>query len=410
MADQLHRYAAAVPPANRDALALATRYRQIDIDDPGSVGLLVADAASGEREAPIAAYLALPPSLFAPTVRALCTADLPPGSRIVVEKPFGEDLDSAVALNALLAQACGDAGEWGAFRVDHFLGLASVQNLLGMRLANRVLEPVWNSTHIEQIDVVWEETLGLEGRAAYYDQTGQLRDMIQNHLLQVLSLLTMEPPDALREPELRDRKVALLRSVRPPPPAKMAELTRRARYTAGRSGDRELPSYVHEPGVDRERGTETLAEVTFDIDNERWTGTRFVVRTGKALSRPRMEVVARFRPVPQQTSSGDTPTPAPNELHIGLGEDDAIKLHLNGAAADAPPHLAPLTLTGQPPASSLPPYGRVLLDVLTGDSVLSVRGDEAEQAWRIVDPVLQAWAEDRVPMLEYEAGSTGPVS
>jgi glucose-6-phosphate 1-dehydrogenase len=348
--------------------------------------------------------LALPPSLFAPAIRALGTLKLPEGARIVVEKPFGEDLDSAVALNALLAKTCGESA---VFRVDHFLGLASVQNLLGMRLANRVLGPVWNSTHVEQIDIVWEETLGLEGRATYYDRAGQLKDMIQNHLLQVLCLLTMEPPDALGEPELHDAKVALLKAVRPPDPSQMAAKTSRARYVAGRIGDRQLPSYVNEPGVEPARGTETFAQVNFEIDNERWKGTRFVVRTGKALRQPRMEVVARFRPVLQRACSGNT-APPPNEMHIGLGERGPISLHLNGAVAGAPPQPARLTLAGQPPPSTLPPYSRVLLDVLTGDSALSVRDDEAEQAWRIVSPVLQAWADNRVPLLEYKAGSNGP--
>ena len=162
--------------------------------------------------------------------------------------------------------------------------------------------------------MVWEETLGLEGRAAYYDQAGQLRDMIQNHLLQVLCLLTMEPPAALRDPDLRDAKIALLRSVRPPARADMANLTRRARYTAGRIDDRDLPSYVDEPGVDPDRGTETFAEVTFTIDNDRWEGTGFVVRTAKGLGRPRMQAVARFRPVQGHTPDGAALAPVPNEL------------------------------------------------------------------------------------------------
>jgi glucose-6-phosphate 1-dehydrogenase len=405
MAEQLAQHAAAVPVASRDALGEMTRYRQVNIVDTGSVAAVIADVASGDSTAPIAAYLALPPGLFAPTVQTLCAVGLPVGSRVVVEKPFGEDFASAVELNELLAELCGRIGESGAFRVDHFLGLASVQNLLGTRLSNRVLGPVWNSTHVEQVDVVWEETLGLEGRAAYYDQAGQLRDMIQGHLLQVLCLLTMEPPARMRGPELRDAKVSLLRSVRPPARADMANSTRRGRYTAGRIGERELPSYVDEPGVDPERDTETFAEVTFEIANERWAGTRFVVRTGKGLGRPTMQVIARFRPVADH-SDGKTPTP--NELHIGLADDDTITLYLNGASAGAPPQLAPISLSGGPPASTLPPYGRVLLDVLTGDSTLSVSGAEAEIAWRIVEPVLAAWDDDEVPLAEYRAGSTGP--
>jgi glucose-6-phosphate 1-dehydrogenase len=406
--DELARHAPEAPPASRDAFVAATRYRQVDITDPGSLGALLADAEADRPGVPLAIYLALPPSLFAPTVRTLCTVGLPVGSRVVVEKPFGEDLASAVQLNGLLGELCDRIGGAGAFRVDHFLALESVQNLLGLRLGNRILEPVWNSEHVEQIDVVWEETLGLEGRAAYYDGVGQLRDMIQNHLLQVLCLLTLEPPATLGDPDLGGAKVALLRSVRPPAAADMARSTRRGRYTAGRIGDRVLPSYVDEPGVDPRRGTETFAEVAFEVDNERWAGTRLVVRTGKGLGRPRMQVVARFRPVPGHAPDGEAAVRTSNELHIGLDDDGAVTMHLNGASAGAPPRPAPLVLTGRPPASALPPYGRVLLDVLTGDSALSVGAEESEQTWRIVEPVLDAWATDDVPLLDYPAGSEGP--
>lgn len=408
VAEQLARHAADVPPGSRDWLVRAIRYREVDVADADSVADVVRDALYGAHGASVAAYLALPPGLFAPTIRTLCTVGLPAGSRVAVEKPFGGDLGGAVELNALLARVCREGGESGAFRVDHFLGLATVQNLLGMRLANRVLGPVWNSTHVAQVEVVWEESLGLEGRAAYYDGAGQLRDMVQNHLLQVLCLLTMEPPGVLRDPELRESKIALLRAVRAPGPDEMAVLTRRARYTAGQIGDRDLPAYLDEPGVDPARGTETFAEVTFGIDNERWSGTRFVVRTGKALGRPRMEVVARFRPVADRAAEKGGALATANELRIGLDDPGTITLHLNGAAAGSPPDPAPVTLIGQPPPSTLPPYSRVLLDILNGDSALSVGGEEAEEAWRIVTPVLQAWADDLVPMLEYPAGSAGP--
>lgn len=405
VADALRRHAGAVPAPHRDALVRATRYRRVDVDDAGSVGRAVAEALSDRPDAPLAAYLALPPDRYAPTVRALCAARFPSGSRIVVEKPFGADLGDAVTLNALLARA-GGGDERATYRVDHFLGLASVQNLLGMRAANRVLDPVWNSTHVEQVEIVWEETLGLEGRATYYDRAGQLRDMVQNHLLQVMCLLAMEPPVGLGDPGPGERKIDLLRTVRPPAAADMGRLTRRARYGAGRLGDREVPSYVDEPGVDPARGTETFAEVTFDIDNARWSGTPFVVRTGKALRRPRQEVAVRFRPAAGHPPS-DRAT-VPNELHVALAEPGAVTLHLNGAAAGTPPRPARLTLAGEPPESTLPPYSRVLIDVLDGGTEFSVRGDEAEQAWRIVTPVLQAWAAGHVPMQEYAAGSDGP--
>jgi glucose-6-phosphate 1-dehydrogenase len=240
VAERLAEHAADVPPEHRDALTRSLRYRPADLTDANDVARVIRLAGEG----PVVAYLALPPGVFGPTVTALGAAGLPPGSRIALEKPFGDNLESAIALNRLLVDVTGVAGEHEVFRVDHFLGLATVQNLLGMRLANRVLEPVWNSAHIEQVEIVWEETLGLEGRAAYYDRAGQLKDMVQNHLLQVLCLVAMEPPASLGERDLRDRKLDVLRSVCPLRPEQMTARTRRARYTAGRLGERDVPDYV----------------------------------------------------------------------------------------------------------------------------------------------------------------------
>ena len=402
-ADRLAQYAAGRPAAARDAVVRSLRYRQVDLRDAGSVARVVCD--DGADPPPVAVYLALPPGLFSTAVTALGSLGLPKGSRVVLEKPFGEDLESAVALNRLLADVAGVAGEQAVFRVDHFLGLATVQNVLGMRLANRVLEPVWNSAQIEQVDIVWEETLALEGRAGYYDRAGQLRDMVQNHLLQILCLIAMEPPASLGERDLRDRKLDVLRAVRP----LRLEDTRRARYTAGRIGDRTVPAYVDEDGVDPGRGTETFAEVVLELGGWRWAGTRFRLRTGKALSHARQEVVVRFRPVPR-LPFGDAVEPAANELRIGLdvAEPGDLILRLNGRAAGSPLELVPLTLTAELPAPELTEYSRVLLDVLDGDSTLSIRGDEAEEAWRIVEPVLEAWARGEVPLEEYPAGSDGP--
>jgi glucose-6-phosphate 1-dehydrogenase len=399
-AERLERHAAGRPAAAREAVVRSLRYRQVDLGEPAGVGGVVGDGG-----APIAVYLALPPGLFPKAVTALGSVGLPEGSRIVLEKPFGEDLESAQALNRLLADVAGVAGEQAVFRVDHFLGLATVQNLLGLRLANRIIEPLWNATHVERVDVVWEETLALEGRAAYYDRAGQLRDMVQNHLLQILCLIAMEPPAGLGERDLRDRKLEVLRSVRPV----RAGDTRRARYAAGRIGDRTVPAYVEEEGVDPARGTETFAEVVLELDSERWAGTPFRLRTGKALSRARQEVVVRFRPVPP-LPFGDA-HPEPNELRIGLDVDQPgdLVLHVNGRAAGSPVRLVPLSLSAELPAPELTEYSRVLLDVLDGDSRLSIRGDEAEEAWRIVTPVLEAWAADRVPLEQYPAGSDGPV-
>ena len=408
---RLEEHAADVPAAAREALVRSLRYRPVDFNDPDSVARVlhvdVPGDVSGEDAAALAAYLALPAGVFLPAVLALGAVGLPPGSRIVLEKPFGEDLNSAVVLNALLARVSGVAGERAVFRVDHALALSTVQNLLAVRLANRVLEPVWNSVHVEQVDILWEESLTLEGRASYYDKTGALKDVIQNHLLQILCLIAMEPPFSLEERDLRDRKLDVLRAVRPLTPADVAR-TRRARYTAGRIGDRNIPSYVDEDGIDPDRGTETFAEVVLEIDNWRWSGTRFLLRTGKALARRRKEAVVRFRPVPHLPFGEDASAPAANELRIGLDGPWDFTLCLTGSAPGLPLHLAPLTLNAQLPAPDLPPYSRVLMDVLNGDTTLSIRGDEAEQSWRILTAVLQAWADGRVPLQTYPAGSAGP--
>jgi glucose-6-phosphate 1-dehydrogenase len=305
----------------------------------------------------------------------------------------------------VVAGALGDAGERAAFRVDHALGMATVQNMLGLRLANRLLAALWNSEHIEQIEVRWEETLALEGRAGYYDRAGALKDVLQNHMLQVLCLLAMEPPESLDERDLRDAKVALLRSVRAPARDDMASLTRRARYGAGAIGDHAVPAYAEEEGVDPDRGTETFAELVLAIDSPRWAGTRFVLRAGKALEERRKEAVVRFRPV-TDTAFGDARFG--DVLRIGIDGPEDLALRLAGRQPGAR-EPAPLTLGGEPPSSELPPYGHVLLDLLSGGSTLSVRGDEAEEAWRVVAPVLEAWADGVVPLEEYPAGSAGPV-
>ena len=407
----MEEHASDLPASVRAAVCRGMRYRPVDFADPRTVADVVAAAsdsaaAAGDGE-PVAAYLALPAAVFPAAVTALGVIGLPAGSRIALEKPFGEDLGSAMALNALLARVAGVAGERAVFRVDHALGMATVQNLLGVRLANRVWEPLWNSLHIEDVELLWEEDLALEGRANYYDRTGALKDVIQNHLLQVLCLVAMEPPNSIGERDLRDRKLDVLRAVRPLTPSDVAARTRRARYTAGRVGERAIPGYAEESGIDPERAMETFAEVVLELDTWRWAGTRFVLRTGKALQRHRKELVVRFRPVPHVPLAEGQAPPARSELRIGLDGPYDLTLNLTGVASGPPRALVPLTLTAPLPATELPAYSRVLLDVLAGDSTLSIRGDEAEEAWRILTPVLRGWADGLVPLEEYPAGSAG---
>jgi glucose-6-phosphate 1-dehydrogenase len=392
----LERRTAGVDAAASGALLRASRYRRLDLDDPAGVATCV----SGEG--PVVVYLALPPAVFPTAVSALHRAGLPADSEVVLEKPFGEDLDSARALNRLLAERM---DERHVFRVDHFLAMTTVQNVLGSRLANRVLEPIWNSAHIDEIEIVWDESLALEGRAGYYDHVGALKDMVQNHLLQLLCLVAMEPPISLGERDLRDRKVDVLRSVRPLADDDVAAHTRRARYTAGRVRGRDIPSYVDEEGVTPGHGTETYAEVVLKLDSWRWSGTTFRLRTGKALAHDRKEIVVHFRPVPHHPF--DQPAgPATNVLRFGLNPE-SLSLELTGTGPAPTLSLVPLVLTAEMQPPELPAYGRILLDVLRGDATLSIRADEAEEAWRIVTPVLEGWSRSLAPLEEYEAGSGG---
>jgi glucose-6-phosphate 1-dehydrogenase len=393
----LERAGAGVAPDAAQAVLRSSRYRRIDLGDPANVAACIAG------EGPVAVYLALPPSVFPIAISALHRAGLPAESQVVLEKPFGEDLDSATALNRLLAEL---VDERHVFRVDHFLAMATVQNVLGTRLANRVLEPIWNSAHIDEVEIIWEESLALEGRAGYYDHVGALKDMVQNHLFQLLCLVAMEPPISLGERNLRDRKVDVLRSVRPLGDQDVATRTRRARYRAGRIGDRDIPAYVDEDGVTPEHGTETFAEVTLELDNWRWSGTRFRLRTGKAMAEDRMEVVVHFRPVPHLPFE-HPPESVPNRLHFGL-EPEGLTLELTGTGPTVASSLVPLTLSAEMEPPELPAYGRILLDVLSANSALSIRADEAEEAWRVLTPVLEGWARGVPPLNEYDAGSDGP--
>ena len=396
-ADQLARHGRDLPRAATQSVLKSTHYQKADVTNPAAVASICTGSS------PVAAYLALPPGVFPAAVRALHDAGLTAGSTVVLEKPFGESLPQAVALNALLAET---VPEHAVFRVDHFLAMTTVQNILGTRLANRLLEPVWNSAHIEEVEIVWDETLALEGRAGYYDGVGALKDMVQNHLLQLLCLVAMEPPVSSSERDLRDRKVDVLRSVRPLSEEAVVRRTRRARYAAGRIGDHAVPAFVEEPGVDPALRTETFAQIELELESWRWSGTMFRLRTGKALKSDRAEVAVRFRHVPHLPFV-EPADAAPNVIRFGL-DPETLTVELTGTGPGPSGGLVPLTLrTGLEPAV-LPAYGRLLLDVLNGDPTLSIRGDEAEESWRIVDPIVAGWSQDLVPLEEYPAGSEGP--
>jgi glucose-6-phosphate 1-dehydrogenase len=334
--------------------------------------------------------------------RVLCGIGLPEGTRLVLEKPFGTDAVSAAALNDLLARL---VPEDQVFRVDHYLGLATVLNIVGLRFANRMLESVLNADHVERVDIVFDESLALEGRAGYYDRAGALVDMIQSHSLQVLALLAMEAPSTLEARDFHDSKALVLRATRvwDDDPATWS---RRARYTGGQVDGRRLPAYADEVGVDPDRNTETFAEVVLAVNTWRWAGVPFRVRAGKALRALRKEAVVSFKQ-PPWVPTGLTGYDRPDQLRIGFDPDRlSLDVNINGPAD--PSELDRVTLQAAFGPGQLPPYGEVLRDVLEGDPTLSVRGDIAVECWRIVEPVLTAWRDDQVPLQEYPAGSTGP--
>ncbi|MDD9208047.1 glucose-6-phosphate dehydrogenase [Georgenia sp. 10Sc9-8] len=355
-------------------------------------------------EPPVGIYFALPPAATERACLALTEHGVPEGTRLIMEKPYGSDGASAVRMNGVVQRL---VPEDHVHRVDHFLGKSTVLNILGFRFANRIFEPVWSASHIERVDIVYDEELGLEDRARYYDSAGALRDMIQSHLLQVLALVAMDPPATMGQRDVRDRIGSVLRATRAGDPK---QHSRRARYGAGRIGDRDLSAYADAPGVDTDRGTETLAEVTCFVDSWRWKGVPFHLRSGKAMGEGsgRKEAVITFKPVPH-LPTGLHGTSQPTAVHLGLGPE-CLTLELDVNGSDDPRELDRVALSTQFGSGELPAYGEVLAGILEGDPMLSVRDDAIEECWRIVSPVLAAWEADEVPLEEYPAGSTGPAT
>jgi glucose-6-phosphate 1-dehydrogenase len=380
-----------------DALLASTRYVAADVTQEDDLRKLLA-ACKG----PPAIYFALPPAVTVEACRALLGIGVPDGTRLVLEKPFGTDVASAEALNALVLKL---VPEDNVHRVDHFIAMSTVLNVLGVRFANRMLEPLLSAEHVESVEVVFDESLALEGRAGYYDGAGALIDMLQSHLLQVLAFVAMEPPSTLEAVDVRTCKAQVLRATRvwggDP-----AVSSRRARYTAGEIDGRQLPSYVDEQGIDPSRNTETLAEIVLAVDTWRWAGVPFTLRSGKAIGAPRQEVAITFKD-PPRLPTGLEGCERPNRLRLGLGSGRlALDLNVNGEGD--PFTLEPVTLEGVYGEGDLLEYGQVLRGVLEGSPPLSIGGDAAVESWRIVDPVLAAWREQQVPLEEYRAGSDGP--
>ncbi|MGY3127517.1 glucose-6-phosphate 1-dehydrogenase [Agrococcus sp. UYP33] len=378
------------------AVLSSTRYVSTDATDPVALRALL-DSIACDR---LVIYFALPPHISELVCGTLEQIGVPDGTILAIEKPFGDSLESARRLNALVTRI---VPEERIFRIDHFLGLHTVLNLLGLRFANRLLEPTWDRDGIERVEILYDETVTLEGRAGYYDRNGALRDMIQSHLLQIMALIAIEPIASVGERDLRDAISQVLRAASVVDPVRHS---RRARYTAGAVEGRDVPDYVAEEGVDPSLGTETLAEVQVEIANPRWAGVPFILRSGKSLAGVRKRAIVHWKApahVPKGLSGRDTP-----DRFVIDFKPDGFELHLTTNGKGDPFTLEQTVLRGELGGGSLLPYGEVLASILDSDPRLAVRGDAAEECWRIVEPVLDAWRSDAVPMHEYRAGSRGP--
>ncbi|MEO8196955.1 MAG: glucose-6-phosphate dehydrogenase [Thermoanaerobaculia bacterium] len=360
-------------------------------------------------------YIATPTSLVRPIIEGLGAAGLAKNdagwSRIVIEKPFGRDLQSGRELNRVVN---GVFAEEAVFRIDHYLGKETVQNILVFRFGNTMLEPVWNRNYIDYVEITAAETLGVESRAAFYEETGALRDMVTNHLLQLLTLIAMEPPVALDAGALRDQKVQLLRAIRPMTVAEVKHRTVRGQYDAGAVGGQHVAAYREETGVQARSNTETYAAIDFRIDNWRWEGVPFYVRTGKRLAHSRSEVVVHFKRTPQALFAHAPETYlAPNQIALRIQPDEGITIafaakrpgdDLRSIGVEADFSYAE-SFGGKAPNA----YATLLLDVMHGDPTRFTRRDEVDAEWRIITPIEEAWAELPPPVFpNYEAGSDGP--
>ncbi|MEY2417426.1 MAG: glucose-6-phosphate 1-dehydrogenase [Actinomycetota bacterium] len=361
-------------------------------------------------------YLATPPQVFPTIIEQLGAAGLnrPAGDgsfvRVVIEKPYGRDLKSAQALDKTVHNAFAESS---VYRIDHYLGKETVQNVLALRFANAIFEPVWNRRYIDNVQITVAETLGVGHRAEFYESAGALRDIVQNHVLQVLTLVAMEAPARIQPEEIRDEKVKVLRAIDVMSSAEVNDFTVRGQYGAGTiAGDR-VAGYCDEEGVAENSTTETYVAAKFMVDNWRWEGVPFYVRTGKRLRAHTTEIAMQFKGVPHLPFKAvDATDLGPNVLIVRVQPDDGITLRFGAKVPGQEFRVRSVdmdftyaeTFTEESPDA----YERLLLDALVGDPTLFIRQDEVRNAWKICDPILNAWHEGRSPLTHYGAGTWGP--
>ena len=419
--DGLTKFAA--PPLDKalaEDLLARVSVAEADASDPASFGRLATtlaaiDTAQGTQGNRIF-YLAIPPKGFAPTVRALGAAGLTKQadgrfSRVVVEKPFGSDLASAMRLNAELRAIL---AEDQIFRIDHYLGKETVQNILMLRFANGLFEPIWKREHVDHVQITVAETVAIGRRGAFYDETGALRDMVPNHLFQLLSLIAMEPPARLDAESVRSEKARALDAIRQMTPAEALANSVRAQYVAGKIGDQQIADYRSEADVAPTSVTETYVAMRLAIDNWRWAGVPFYLRTGKALARRYTEVAIKFREAPISMFRGiDLEGLRSNYLVLQIAPDEGITLQFNAKTPGPNLSIQRVGMTFRysdyfdaAPATG---YETLLFDCMIGDGMLYQRADGVEAGWRAVEPFLEAWrSAGEQGLALYRAGSQGP--
>ncbi len=361
-------------------------------------------------------YLAAAPGQFDDIIENLRAAGLgeaPEGgwSRIIVEKPFGTDLATAQALNSQLSSAF---KEESTYRIDHYLGKETAQNIMVLRFANAIFEPLWNNRNIEQVQITAAETIGVEGgRAGYYDSSGALRDMVQNHLLQLLCLVAMEPPTDLSADSIRDEKVKVLRSLRPIRGEEVHQRVVRGQYSAGAIHGKDAIGYLQEERVPEDSITETYVALNLNVDNWRWDGVPFYMRVGKRLPKKGTEISVHFRTPPNVLLARDAAVDHHNVMVIRIQPDEGVSLRMQAKVPGVTMRIEPVRMDfryGTSFAKASPEaYERLLLDAMAGDATLFTRRDEVEQAWSFIDDIRDAWnSQDKPNLTYYESGSWGP--
>ena len=354
-------------------------------------------------------YLAVAPSVFGPICDGIRDHKLiTKQTRIVVEKPLGRDLESALALNNMIGKVF---HEEQVFRIDHYLGKETVQNLMALRFANTLYEPLWNANNIDHVQITVSEEVGLEGRAGYYDKSGALRDMVQNHILNVLCMVAMETPYSMDAEAVRDEKLKVLRSLKPINADNAGYLTVRGQYRAGASKGGPVKGYLDELGD--ESNTETFVAIKAEIDNWRWAGVPFYLRTGKRLASRVSEIVITFKPIPHSIFEPQAGRISANQLVLRLQPDEGVKQWLMikspGPGGMRLRHVSlDMSFAQAFDVRNPDAYERLLLDVIRSNQTLFMRRDEVEVAWKWVDPILKAWDETNQPVQGYTAGTWGP--